>query len=140
MPARLREFRQAVRQPLEGVLEPIHAENALQHTRLHVNRTPLCALAFPPRLVGFDVAGCDVAQQTRPEGWQQVLEGLSVDAERTRTGARIRGNGRADCPRCKRQRAVSFDESRGIHYCHGAGCDFSGGSVKLAREQGLTTA
>jgi hypothetical protein len=34
---------------------------------------------------------------------------------------------------------VSFDESRGVYYCHGAGCDFSGGAAKLAREQGLTT-
>ena len=53
-----------------------------------------------------------------------------------RAGARIRGN-RADCPRCKRQRSVSFDESRGVYFCHGSGCDFSGGTVKLAREQGL---
>ncbi len=53
-----------------------------------------------------------------------------------RAGARIRGN-RADCPRCKRQRSVSFDESRGVYHCHGSGCDFSGGTVKLAREQGL---
>ena len=56
----------------------------------------------------------------------------------TRAGARIRGR-RADCPRCKRQRTVSFDESRGVYHCHGAGCDFSGGAAKLAREQGLTT-
>jgi ribosomal protein L37AE/L43A len=55
----------------------------------------------------------------------------------TRAGARIYGNGRADCPRCKRPRAVSFDESRGVYFCHGAGCDFSGGTAKLAREQGL---
>lgn len=55
----------------------------------------------------------------------------------TRTGARIRGRNRADCPRCKRQRTVSFDESRGVYHCHGQGCDFSGGAVKLAREQGL---
>ena len=54
----------------------------------------------------------------------------------TRAGAHIRGR-RADCPRCKRQRAVSFDESRGVYHCHGSGCDFSGGTVKLAREQGL---
>jgi len=54
----------------------------------------------------------------------------------TRVGARIRGR-RADCPRCKRQRGVSFDESRGVYHCHGAGCDFSGGCVKLARELGL---
>jgi hypothetical protein len=32
---------------------------------------------------------------------------------------------------------VSFDESRGVYHCHGAGCDFSGGAAKLAREQGL---
>lgn len=54
----------------------------------------------------------------------------------TRAGARIRGR-RADCPRCKRQRSVSFDESRGVYHCHGAGCDFSGGVLKLARELGL---
>ena len=54
----------------------------------------------------------------------------------TRAGARIRGR-RADCPRCKRRRSVSFDESRGVYHCHGAGCDFSGWVVKLAREQGL---
>jgi len=57
----------------------------------------------------------------------------------TTAGARVRGRGRADCPRCKRQRSVSFDESRGVYYCHGAGCDFSGGAAKLANEQGLTT-
>ncbi len=54
-----------------------------------------------------------------------------------RTGARIRGRGRADCPKCKRQRSVSFEESRGVYHCHGQGCDFSGGAVKLARELGL---
>lgn len=56
----------------------------------------------------------------------------------TRAGARICGR-RADCPKCKRQRTVSFDESRGVYHCHGAGCNFSGGAAKLAREQGLTT-
>jgi hypothetical protein len=51
-----------------------------------------------------------------------------------RAGARIRGGGRADCPRCKRQRAVSFHEGRGVYHCHGEACDFSGGAAKLARE------
>ena len=55
-----------------------------------------------------------------------------------RASARIRGN-RADCPWCGRKRSVSFDESKGVYHCHGAGCDFSGNTVKLAREQGLTT-
>lgn len=55
-----------------------------------------------------------------------------------KAGAHIRGR-RADCPRCKRQRAVSFDESRGVYHCHGSGCEFSGGTVKLAREQGLAS-
>jgi hypothetical protein len=32
---------------------------------------------------------------------------------------------------------VSFDESRGVYHCHGAGCDFSGGALGLARELGL---
>src|SRR5208282_2380590 len=54
----------------------------------------------------------------------------------TRAGARIRGR-RADCPRCKRLRTVSFDESRGVYHCHGGGCDFSGGAVRLARELGI---
>jgi hypothetical protein len=54
-----------------------------------------------------------------------------------RAGARIRRRGRADCPKCKRQRAVSFDETKGVYHCHGQGCDFSGGSAKLAHEQGL---
>ncbi len=54
----------------------------------------------------------------------------------TRAGARIRGR-RADCPKCKRQRTVSFDESRGVYHCHGAGCAFSGGAETLARELGL---
>lgn len=55
----------------------------------------------------------------------------------TRAGARIRGRGRADCPRCKRWRTVSFDESKGVYHCHGAACDFSGGAGTLARELGL---
>jgi len=54
-----------------------------------------------------------------------------------RAGARIRGHNRADCPRCKRQRAVSFDESKGVYHCHGQGCDFFGGTRNLARELGL---
>ena len=53
-----------------------------------------------------------------------------------RAGAHIRGR-RADCPKCKRLRTVSFDESRGVYHCHGAGCDFSGGALTLARELGL---
>lgn len=54
-----------------------------------------------------------------------------------RVGAQIHGHSRADCPRCKRQRSVSFDESRGIYHCHGQGCDFSGSAARLARELGL---
>ena len=63
---------------------------------------------------------------------QYALDDLLVKA-----GARIRGRGRADCPRCKRRRAISFDESRGVYHCHGQECDFSGGAGKLARELGL---
>jgi hypothetical protein len=55
----------------------------------------------------------------------------------SRAGARIRGRGRADCPRCKRHRTVSFDESKSVYYCHGAACDFSGSYATLARELGL---
>jgi hypothetical protein len=29
---------------------------------------------------------------------------------------------------------VSFDESKGVYHCHGAGCDFSGSCATLARE------
>jgi hypothetical protein len=32
---------------------------------------------------------------------------------------------------------VSFDESKGVYHCHGAGCDFSGGAMRLARDLGL---
>ena len=62
---------------------------------------------------------------------------LAVSDLLTRAGARIRGRNRADCPRCKRQRAVSFNEAKGAYHCHGAGCDFSGGPRKLARELGI---
>jgi hypothetical protein len=54
-----------------------------------------------------------------------------------RAGARLRGRGRADCPWCKRSRSVSFDDTRGVYHCHGAGCDFSGGVAKLAQQLGL---
>ena len=63
--------------------------------------------------------------------------GMALTDLLTRAGARIRGRNRADCPRCKRQRAVSFDESKAVFHCHGAGCNFSGGSGTLARELGL---
>jgi hypothetical protein len=33
---------------------------------------------------------------------------------------------------------VSFDESKAVFHCHGAGCDFSGSYATLARELGLT--
>jgi hypothetical protein len=62
---------------------------------------------------------------------------FALDDLLVRAGARIRGRGRADCPRCKRRRAISFDKSKGVYRCHGAGCDFSGGSAKLARGLGL---
>jgi hypothetical protein len=32
---------------------------------------------------------------------------------------------------------VSFDDSRAVYHCHGAGCDFSGGAGKLASELGV---
>jgi hypothetical protein len=66
-----------------------------------------------------------------------IAQQFALDDLLVRAGARIRGRGRADCPRCQRPRALSFDGSRGVYYCHGAGCDFSGGAVKLARELGL---
>lgn len=66
-----------------------------------------------------------------------VHEASSITELLASAGAHIRSHGRADCPRCKRRRAVSFDVSKALYYCHGAGCDFSGGAEKLARELGL---
>jgi hypothetical protein len=67
-------------------------------------------------------------------------QGVPLTELLVRSGAIIRGRDRADCPRCKRPRAVSFDESKGVYHCHGAACDFSGGIAKLARELGLARA
>ena len=82
-----------------------------------------------------------MASEVAAERWAYTVSGaagaFALADLLTRTGARIRGRGRADCPRCKRQRAVSFDEARAVYHCHGAGCDFSGGAGTLARELGL---
>lgn len=64
-------------------------------------------------------------------------KGLALTDLLTRTGAKIRGHGRADCPQCGRLRAVSYDESKGVYHCHGAGCTFSGGIAALRRQLGL---
>jgi hypothetical protein len=53
------------------------------------------------------------------------------------TGARIRGRNRADCPDCKRLRAVSFDEAKRVYHCHGAECTFSGGIATLRQRLGI---
>jgi hypothetical protein len=51
------------------------------------------------------------------------------------TGARIRGRNRADCPDCKRPRAVSFNET--AFCCHGIDCDFHGGIGTLRKRLGI---
>ncbi|HUZ47879.1 MAG TPA: hypothetical protein VMW54_14685 [Terriglobia bacterium] len=48
-------------------------------------------------------------------------------------GARIRGRNRADCPECKRFRAVSYTED--TFFCHG--CGWTGNAVTLAKELGI---
>jgi len=50
-------------------------------------------------------------------------------------GARIRGRSRADCPQCKRPRAVSFNES--AFCCHGIDCKFRGGIGTLRQRLGI---
>jgi hypothetical protein len=50
---------------------------------------------------------------------------------------RIRSHNRADCPDCKRFRAVSFDEAKRVYHCHGAGCAFSGGIATLRQRLGI---
>ena len=48
-------------------------------------------------------------------------------------GARLRGRNRADCPECKRFRAVSFTDE--TFFCHG--CQWKGNAVTLANELGI---
>jgi hypothetical protein len=50
-------------------------------------------------------------------------------------GARIRGRNRADCPECKRLRAVSFTDT--AFCCHGLGCEFRGGAGTLRKRLGV---
>ena len=50
-------------------------------------------------------------------------------------GARIRGRNRADCPDCKRPRAVSFNET--AFCCHGIDCHFHGGPGTLRQRLGI---
>ena len=52
-----------------------------------------------------------------------------------RAGATLRGNNRADCPRCRKRRTISHTEE--VFNCHEATCDFKGNAVTLARELGL---
>ncbi|HEY6272470.1 MAG TPA: hypothetical protein VIX19_10815 [Terriglobales bacterium] len=52
-------------------------------------------------------------------------------------GARVRGR-RADCPSCKRRRAVSINPEEGVYCCHGLDCDFRGNSNLLARQLGIS--
>jgi hypothetical protein len=51
------------------------------------------------------------------------------------SGARIRGRSRADCPECKRPRAVSFNET--AFCCHGIDCGFHGGIGTLRLRLGI---
>lgn len=50
-------------------------------------------------------------------------------------GARIRGRSRADCPRCKRFRAISFTSE--TFFCHGIDCGWKGNTVSLEKELGI---
>ena len=52
-----------------------------------------------------------------------------------RAGAKLRGRGRADCPRCGGRRTLSYTSS--LFKCHHAGCGFQGSSHNLAKELGL---
>ena len=61
----------------------------------------------------------------------------SIAALLAQAGARLRGRDRADCPDCKRSRAVSFDEAKRVYHCHVAGCTFSGGIVTLRKRLGM---
>ena len=52
-----------------------------------------------------------------------------------RAGAKLRGRGRADCPRCGAKRTISYN--RTLFKCHHAGCGFQGSIHTLAKELGL---
>lgn len=52
-----------------------------------------------------------------------------------RAGAKPRGRGRADCPRCGGKRTISHN--RALFNCHHAGCGFQGSIHTLAKELGL---
>jgi hypothetical protein len=58
-----------------------------------------------------------------------------VGALLEQAGAHIRGRNRADCPDCKRFRAVSYNQT--AFYCHGIGCPFRGGIATLRKRLGL---
>jgi hypothetical protein len=51
-------------------------------------------------------------------------------------GARIRGRNRADCPRCKRFRVISFTAQ--TFFCHGIDCGWKGNAVTLAKDLGIS--
>lgn len=52
-----------------------------------------------------------------------------------RAGATLRARNRADCPKCKGRRTVSFNAE--VFCCHHVGCDFKGNCVTLGKELGL---
>ena len=52
-----------------------------------------------------------------------------------RAGATLRGNHRADCPKCGKRRTISHTHE--VFTCHEATCDFRGNVVTLAKELGL---
>ncbi len=52
-------------------------------------------------------------------------------------GARIRSGERADCPKHRSYRTMSFDEKHGVFHCHDAKCGWSGNIVTLSKELGL---
>src|SRR5207302_5098620 len=52
-----------------------------------------------------------------------------------RSGTRLIGRNRADCPHCGGRRTVSFTTE--LYCCHHAGCMFQGNALTLAKELGL---
>jgi hypothetical protein len=52
-----------------------------------------------------------------------------------RTGAKLVGRNRANCPECRSRRTISYTDR--VYYCHHAGCKFQGNVSTLAKRLGL---
>jgi hypothetical protein len=63
-----------------------------------------------------------------------ATERFEIGGLLAQAGARLRGRNRADCPRCKRFRAISFTPE--TFFCHGIDCGWKGNTITLARELG----